>query len=463
MDFVSSAFLLFLPAALLALRRAGTRIQAEATLTCLSLAFYAYHEPAHTGLFALVVLAGWAGAAYYSAQRRPIGGVSAWKWAILILLPLAYYKYVPWVATSLGFAGSSGSLPLGISFYSFQAVAFCVSVTRGEIALSRAGEYAAVMTGFPQVVAGPIVRMQSVRASMSRHQWWRRARWRKGAFLFLSGAFKKAVLADGFGQIADPVFGNVYAGSSGMLWVGLLAYAVQIYWDFSGYSDMALGLGHWMGWRLPSNFDFPYLSGSLREFWGRWHQTLSAWLRDYVYIPLGGSWHGEGRMLLALLVTMVLGGIWHGAAWGFVFWGVGHGVALVTERLVAGALGDVRQKYGGIPWRVLGRAWTLGVVLLLWVPFRLGAEGAQGIPKTVEFWRRLFSAQSGPVNGEAAFLVSVAWVVVLTVSRPQALVALEARLRRLGPGTAGALAGTISLIVIAAATGHGRQFIYFVF
>ena len=463
MDFLTAAFLLFLPGAILALRAARSGRQAESLLVVLSVAFYAYHRPGHVLLFVAVVASGWLAAAYSAARPASRQAGYAWKAAGLMLLPLLYFKYSSWIAGMTGRAGlQAPDLPLGISFYTFQAIAFCVSVGRAEHALGSAGSYAAVMTAFPQVVAGPIVRMGSVRRSLNRHVWWRRSGWREGLFLFLSGAAKKAVLADGIGRIVDPIFSGSNAFSSGALWTGVLAYALQIYWDFSGYSDMALGLGRMIGWKLPSNFEYPYQAESLRDFWRRWHQTLSAWLRDYVYIPLGGSRHGELRTMVALLLTMLLGGLWHGASWCFVLWGAGHGLALLLERLVRAWASHGRAPAAGV-CQVLGRLWTLLVVVLLWVPFRLGSEGGEGVARTLAFWGRMFSAEPGRVDAAASGKVLFAWLMVLLLGRPRVLAAVEARLRGMSVAVAGALVGLLALAVILAAEGHGRQFIYFVF
>ncbi|MCG8480063.1 MAG: MBOAT family protein, partial [Spirochaetales bacterium] len=310
----------------------------------------------------------------------------------LSLLVLGYFKYFNFAvdalmrlsrAAGLPSAGLERTweviLPVGISFFTFQIISYLIDVYRGTAAEARSIiDVAAYVSLFPQLVAGPIVRYSEVAEALcSRTHSWRR--FREGAGRFAFGLVRKVLIADAVAPIVDAVFGAENPGLIGA-WLGLTAYTIQIYFDFSAYSDMAIGLGAMIGFRFPENFRQPYRSASITEFWRRWHITLSSWLRDYLYIPLGGSRHGLARTIVNLLTVMVLGGLWHGAAWTFVVWGAWHGAWLVAERLWgarAGALAVApssvrvaasRNVAQGIP--TMRRLYTLIVVMIGWVFFR---------------------------------------------------------------------------------------------
>jgi alginate O-acetyltransferase complex protein AlgI len=225
-------------------------------------------------------------------------------------------------------------LPLGISFYTFEAISYLVDVYGGKIQpVRRPLDYLVYIMFFPHLIAGPIVRPHHFLPQLRQR---RRFDWNRlelGARLFVMGLFKKAVIADNLVGIVDPVFAAPAAYGTNAVWLAVLGYAVQIYCDFSGYSDMAVGSAHALGFKLPENFNMPYFSGSISEFWSRWHVSLSRWLRDYLYIPLGGNRGGSGATYRNLMITMVLGGLWHGAAWTFVAWGFYHGLLLVIHRV----------------------------------------------------------------------------------------------------------------------------------
>lgn len=255
------------------------------------------------------------------------------------------------------------TLPLGISFYTFQSMSYTVDVYRGRAAaLASFIDFACYVSLFPQLVAGPIIRFSEV-ADQLRSRTHTVEKLSRGAAFFSLGMAKKVLLADPCGRIADLAFG---AGSLAPLdaWYGVTAYAFQIYFDFSGYSDMAIGLGLMLGFVFPKNFDSPYKADSITDFWRRWHVSLSTWLRDYLYIPLGGNRLGARRTYLNLGVVMVLGGLWHGASWNFVLWGSIHGGWLALERLLG-----KRPFYVGLP-RPVRVAATFLVVLVAWVFFR---------------------------------------------------------------------------------------------
>lgn len=292
------------------------------------------------------------------------------------LAALGFFKYFhfgvdAWnqLANALGCASQTLQtslhvvLPLGISFYTFQALSYIMDVYRGEAeAMENFIDFSCFVSMFPHLVAGPILKFSFLAEQLkSRTLSW--DKFARGAAFFLLGLSKKVLLANPCGKIADAAFESA-ARTAFEAWSGLAAYAMQIYFDFSGYSDMAIGLGLLFGFVFARNFNAPYAATSLTDFWRRWHISLSSWLRDYLYIPLGGNRLGEWRTCLNLFVTMLLGGLWHGASWTFVVWGALHGVALAVERVF----------HNYFPRNVLPsgvqRALTLAVVLVGWVFFR---------------------------------------------------------------------------------------------
>ena len=255
------------------------------------------------------------------------------------------------------------TLPLGISFYTFQSMSYTIDIYRRQATpLRNFIDFACYVSMFPQLVAGPIIRFSEV-ADQLRARTCTVTKFARGAAFFSVGLSKKILLANPCGQVADLAFG---AGSLSVLdaWYGLTAYAFQIYFDFSAYSDMAIGLGLMLGFVFPKNFDSPYQSASITEFWRRWHISLSSWLRDYLYVPLGGSRHGPYRTYVNLLLVMLLGGLWHGAAWTFVAWGALHGTLLALER----ARGKT-SLYDRLP-RPFRIGTTFVLVAIGWVFFR---------------------------------------------------------------------------------------------
>ncbi len=255
------------------------------------------------------------------------------------------------------------ALPLGISFYTFQSMSYTIDVYRGRAqAVDRFSDFACFVSMFPQLVAGPIVRFRQISGQL-RQRRCGLGRFARGAAFLSLGLAKKVLLADPCGHIADLCFGAA-ARAPGEAWLGVCAYAFQIYFDFSGYSDMAVGLGLMLGFRFPRNFIRPYLSESITEFWRRWHLSLSRWLRDYLYVPLGGNRRGNLRTYVNLTIVMLLGGLWHGAGWNFLAWGAFHGLLLALER----ARGR-RSLYPQLP-APLRKMATFSLVLFSWTLFR---------------------------------------------------------------------------------------------
>ncbi len=255
------------------------------------------------------------------------------------------------------------TLPLGISFYTFQSMSYSIDVYRGDArAIRNFTDFSCYVAMFPQLVAGPIIRFADV-AEQMLNRTHTVEKFARGVAFFIMGLAKKVLLANPCGKVADTVF-NADTAATLDSWYGVVAYAFQIYFDFSAYSDMAIGLGLMMGFVFAKNFDSPYHSESISEFWRRWHISLSSWLRDYLYIPLGGNRKGEVRTYINLLLVMLLGGLWHGAAWNFMIWGAIQGGLMAYER----ALGK-DALYARLP-RVLRVLVTFVIVLFSWVFFR---------------------------------------------------------------------------------------------
>lgn len=361
-------------------------------LTILSYVFYGWANPAFMGLMVISTSIDYFAGLLVSGKlfdwHSPIklltpGGPRSrgQKWGITIsvisnLSLLAFFKYFNFgvdsyngVMTSIGLDAAQWQttlrvvLPLGISFYTFQSMSYAIDVYRGDAKVMRNPiDFFCYVAMFPQLVAGPIVRFQDV-ADQLEYRTHTFEKFGRGVCFFALGMVKKVVLANPCGMVADTCFD---AGSVGTVnaWYGVIAYAMQIYFDFSAYSDMAIGLGLMMGFMFAKNFDSPYKSQSITEFWQRWHLSLSTWLRDYLYIPLGGNRKGEGRTYVNLAMVMLIGGLWHGAAWTFVIWGAIHGGWLVFERLQG-----KDSFYHNLP-KVMRVGLTFLIVLIAWVFFR---------------------------------------------------------------------------------------------
>ena len=375
MVFTSHIFIYyFLPTALCVYYLLPRRLK-NGFLTLASYLFYGWWQPWFVTLMLTSTVVDYASARVISAdgsQLRHRRAALAASLAVNLGL-LGFFKYFMFTAENLSavaqlfgadaFRVIQVTLPIGISFYTFQTMSYTIDVYRGVAPpVRRFGDFACFVAMFPQLIAGPIVRYNTVAEQLAerRHTLHRFA---SGAALFMLGFSKKILLANPLGELADTVF-----AAEGPLtvdaWFGVCAYAFQIYFDFSGYSEMAIGLGRMFGFELPRNFNAPYLADSISDFWRRWHISLSTFLRDYLYVPLGGNRLGTRRTYLNLAVVMLLGGLWHGASWTFVVWGAFHGVLLAGER----ALGR-RGIYAALP-RPFRVGLTFILVLFSWVLFR---------------------------------------------------------------------------------------------
>jgi alginate O-acetyltransferase complex protein AlgI len=289
---------------------------------------------------------------------------------------LGYFKYANFfvaqintIAVKTGtplFAWADIALPIGISFYTFQSMSYVFDVARGKANyLRNPFDFALYVALFPQLIAGPIVRFHEIAGEL-RERTTRVDDIAEGALRFFQGLTKKVIIADAAATLAEAAF-STSAGdlTTGVAWVGIVAYTVQIYFDFSGYSDMAIGLGRVFGFHFPENFRRPYSATSITDFWRRWHITLSNWFRDYVYIPLGGSQKGNARTYVNLSIVFFLTGLWHGANWTFIVWGMYHGALLIIERA-----SGLRATESSVNFAAIRRAITLLLVMVGWVIFR---------------------------------------------------------------------------------------------
>ncbi len=400
-------------------------------LTLFSYVFYGWANP----LFVFVMLAstavdyacGRAIAARPGAARLRKGAVAVSVCTNLSLL--GFFKYFNFGIDSynalVGTVGLSAyqwdtvfrvTLPLGISFYTFQSMSYTIDVYRGHArAIRNFVDFACYVSMFPQLVAGPIIRFADV-ADQLRERRHTRVKFARGVSFFCLGMAKKILLANPCGKVADTVF-DAGVVSALDAWYGAVAYAFQIYFDFGGYSDMAIGLGLMLGFTFPKNFDAPYRADSITEFWRRWHISLSSWLRDYLYVPLGGNRRGVWRTYMHLAIVMLLGGLWHGAAWNFLVWGAIHGAMLAFER----SRGK-QSVYRSLP-RPARIGLTFLLVLIAWVFFR-----SPDLPHALDYLRSMVgwaTPQEGAdlIAGliyRPAYLLSVGAAAVLTWSAPQA-------------------------------------------
>jgi alginate O-acetyltransferase complex protein AlgI len=474
MSFVSYAFVLFF-AVMLTLRLVLDRLPSrEPYLTVLllgSLAFYAWHVPAY-----LLLLFTTCGVDFFAARRMhalPAASPRR-RWLLVLSLTvnlglLGFFKYFDFLALSaflLAFSnGFHGfpllhvglALPIGLSFYTFESMSYTIDVYRGRIGPERrVRNFLIFISFFPHLVAGPIVRARDFLYQVKRRRRPRARVMMEGAYLMIRGYFLKIVLADNLARIVDQSWKTAATPGTNATFTLLLAalFALQILCDFDGYSTIARGAAYLFGFRLPLNFDYPYVAGTFREFWQRWHITLSQWLRDYLYVPLGGNRLSRPRMYVNLALVMLLGGLWHGAGWTFVVWGGIHGAALALER----ALGlHTLSRTSPLPARL---AWFLlvqAVVLVAWVFFRSPTLGT-----ATAMLRNLVTGPYHPIADRALLTTAALLALPVVASHLNALL----RERGLLPQrslAARAVWSAVMLYAICTAYGPTSAFIYFQF
>lgn len=362
-----------------------------------SLIFYAWGEPVYVILMLFSTVSDYVHGLLIEHYRdRPFAKAFLASSIFINLGMLGFFKY----------SGLSLPLPIGISFYTFQTMSYTIEVYRKEVeAQHNFLDFGVFVTMFPQLIAGPIVKYRIVAGELkNRHA--SVEDMAAGARRFVIGLGKKVLLANNIGPLFTEIAGTD-AGTltTTMAWLGILAYAFQIYFDFSGYSDMAIGLGRMMGFHFPENFNYPYMADSITDFWHRWHMTLSSWFKEYVYIPLGGNRKGLIRQLVNILIVWSLTGIWHGAGWNFLLWGMWFALFLILEKVF---LGKLLKK---LP-RFFGWLYAMAVVLISWCFFSL-----EQTDKIVLFLKAMFGLGAGGfINDKTLYLLSNYRILLLLLA-----------------------------------------------
>jgi alginate O-acetyltransferase complex protein AlgI len=468
MYFTSPVFFAFLALVLTGIALLRSQPQKVLWLLAAGAFFYGYWDWRFLGLLSFVSVF-----EFWMAKRisQSSGARRRWWLALYVavnLSLLSYFKYVNFFIDSLSpllapHGISIGTLdvilPIGISFFTFEAMSYAIDVYRGRLEpFDKWTHFALFIFFFPRMISGPIIRASDFIPQLSREIALTRSNIVEGATLFATGLTKKLVIADRVGAVADVTFANPAAYTAFSLWQGAVAYGIQIFCDFSGYSDMAIGIAKVLGFDLPENFNMPYISTSLTEFWRRWHISLSTWLRDYLYVPLGGNRDGAWRTYRNLFLTMLLGGLWHGAAWTFVAWGAAHGLGLAIERLTKDARASLWKAAPSWLPVGLGWLWTQLFVLLCWVLFR-----AQSFDQAAVYVARMFSVSTvgidwafGPLWVVLPLVLAAHIVGVLWGARPLGVLRVPSFRARL-------LWSLWALGILYLGTSRASGFIYFQF
>lgn len=489
MLFNTATYFAFFAAVLFAYRVLPHRQQNRMLLGA-SYVFYGWWDWRFLSLLAASTVLDWAVALVIErARERGTPAVATRAVTLSIVANLAilgFFKYCNFFVDSaehllrgVGYDGPTWTLgvilPVGISFYTFQSMSYTIDVYRGQLPAAKSlVDFALYVAFFPQLVAGPIERATALLPQIARPRRPTWTDWEEGLLLFGLGLFRKVAIADPAGVIADGYFADPAAHSSVQLTVGVLLYSLQIYNDFAGYSDMARGSARLLGFTLMRNFRHPYFATSVSDFWKRWHISLSAWLRDYLYIPLGGNRHGRLRTHLSLMATMLLGGLWHGASWTFVVWGALHGVYLVVQHAWSGVAPQLARvclalpplasrsfvRLPGATWgraaqRVAAAVVVFGAVNLAWIFFRSPDFGT-----AFRYLEGIVAFRSGAEGSLVPFVVLAAYTLAIDV--PQALADNEYVFLE-WPVHGGAVAAAAASLVLLASGSTHAPFIYFQF
>lgn len=466
MVFSSLVFLLgFLPALLLVYYLVPARFRGLRNLVLLgaSLFFYWWGAGPLVLLMVLSISVNYVGGLLAGQRDRPRLAWAGLLFAVCAGLGLlAWFKYAGFLARTicgLGFAVPipQVTLPIGISFFTFQGLSYVIDVYRGDAPIQKNPlDTALYVALFPQLVAGPIVRYTTVMEEIA-HREETLSEFAAGATRFCFGLSKKMVLANSMGQIADGVFGQTAANlDPGLAWVGALAYTFQIYFDFSAYSDMAIGLGHTFGFHFLENFNYPYISRSVTEFWRRWHISLSTWFREYLYIPLGGNRCSKPRWMFNLLVVWAATGIWHGASWNYLIWGLYFFVLLMVEKFF------LLDRLSRAPAAV-GHVYTMFFVLVSWAIFAIEDAG-----HLAGYLRVMFGLGGVPLADPAFGYYLTSYLPILCVAGLASTPLGASLYRRLKPRTAQAVCAVLVLAGLVVCTaylvdGTYNPFLYFRF
>ena len=371
-----------------------------------SLFFYAWGEPKNVLLMLLSIAVNYVcglllGRFDSDEKKRK---VVLWASVVFNLGLLFFFKYFNFVTGGLF---PVIKLPIGISFFTFQIMSYTIDVYRRSVEPQKnLVKLALYISLFPQLIAGPIVRYIDVEKQLTYREC-TAEKTARGMIRFSMGLAKKVIVSNTVAAICDGIFGSTNTVPAFTAWVGVICYALQIYFDFSGYSDMAIGMGHMLGFDFLENFNYPYVSCSVQEFWRRWHISLSSWFRDYLYIPLGGNRRGKVRTYINLIIVFACTGLWHGASFSFIVWGLWHGLFLVIERL------GFKKALDKLP-KFIGWIYTMLVVLVGWVFFR-----ADTLSAAMKYLGEMFSFSGGVANGMAqfdnlSFIITVIAIVLCT-------------------------------------------------
>lgn len=338
------------------------------TLLAFSLIFYAWGEPKYILLLIFVTLLNYiCGLIIDKNDNKKVKKLVMIICIILNISLLGFFKYTNFIIDNLNSLGLKFNvlniaLPLGISFYIFQTMSYTIDLYRNKVKVEKNFlRFLTYVSMFPQLVAGPIVRYEDVAKELKNRKIDFNS-FSQGLFIFLTGLFEKVLIANNVGHLHSLIISDISHISSFTAWLGIIAYTLQIYFDFNGYSTMAMGMGKMLGFNYPKNFNYPYIATSITDFWRRWHITLSSWFRDYVYIPLGGNRVKKYRWLINIMIVWGLTGIWHGASWNFAIWGIYFGILLILEKLVIGKFIEKLPK-------ICKHIYTLFFILIGWLIF----------------------------------------------------------------------------------------------
>jgi len=409
MVFSSQIFLFFFfPTVVLGYFLLYKNLYKNVWLILTSVLFYAYGEPRFILVLLVMTILNW-GISWAMCRYGDFKKIFFVVAITVNVLLIAVFKYSGFIVNNvneglkLNFPEPNITLPIGISFFTFQAISYIIDVYRGDVEVSKTPlQIGLYLMFFPQLIAGPIIRYKSIAKEISD---------RKetisdvsaGIERFIIGLGKKVLLSNTLGEAVDLIFGGTLESSVLLSWIGAITYMLQIYYDFSGYSDMAIGLGRIFGFHFMENFNHPYISKSITEFWHRWHISLSSWFRDYVYIPLGGNRVSEKRLLFNLLVVWILTGIWHGANWTFVVWGLYNFTFLIIEKFA-----KMEQKH--IP-QFIRHVGTLLIVLIGWVIFR-----SDSLSSAYEYLQNMFGVAGCALVNDTAILYLKENITVILIA-----------------------------------------------
>lgn len=450
-------------------------------LTAASFFFYAWWEPSLLALLLFSICFNYlVGRALLTTYRRGSTGIKTLLAAgvTVNLGVLAYFKYASFIVnnvtalTGIEFAIGAIVLPLAISFFTFQQIAYLCDAAKGEVDDYGFVDYALFVSFFPQLIAGPIVHHREMMPQFQRRRFdFRAEAVAAGMAFIILGLAKKVLIADNISVLADREFDTALESPSGLIaaWIGLMAFTLGIYFDFAGYSDMAVGLARLFGVRLPYNFNSPYKATSVIDFWHRWHMTLSRFLRDYLYIPLGGNRKGRPRRYSNLMIVMLLGGLWHGAAWTFVIWGGLHGLYLMVNNAWKAAQ---KRGWGFELGSISARILTLAAVMVAWVFFRAGSFDEAAVMLTSLSGANGIMAGFEELSQPRVLIMVMGLAIVLTLPNSQEMIDNWSRddvraripdILRWRPNIAWAVILATAFVAALPFMSTAREFVYFQF